>query len=137
MGNPAHFGLRTVVHLIRNGRELQIVSYGRRWGSAVAALLVLTACGPSGHRYLADRDEKVFLRVPSSWHDVRLSDIVRRVPFEDLNTHVLQAIGGVGTFQVRSRNAEAEIYQHLGDAGHSNPADAYKVNMLNSAKHYL
>jgi len=52
----------------------QIISNGRRWGSAVAALLVLTACGPSGHRFLANRDEKVFLRVPSSWHDVKLSE---------------------------------------------------------------
>ncbi len=77
MGNPAHFGLRTVVHPTRNGRELQIVSNGRRWGTAVAALLVLTACGPSGHRYLANRDEKVYLRVPTSWHDVRLSDTIQ------------------------------------------------------------
>jgi hypothetical protein len=57
------------------------------------------------------------------------------MPFEDLNAHVLQAIGDIGTFQIRSRNAKAEIHQHLGDAGHSNPADAYKVNMLNSSKH--
>lgn len=55
-------------------KTLQIVSNGRRWGSAVAALLVLTACGSSGHRFLADRDEKVYLRVPSSWHDILLSD---------------------------------------------------------------
>lgn len=40
---------------------------------AVATLVVLTACGSSSHRYLANRDEKVYLRVPSSWHDVRLS----------------------------------------------------------------
>jgi len=53
---------------------LQIISNGRRWGSAVAALMVLTACGPSGHRFLANRDEKVYLRVPSSWHDVKLSE---------------------------------------------------------------
>jgi hypothetical protein len=77
MGNLAHFGLRTVVHRNTNGGELQIVSNGRRLGSAVAALLVLTACGPSGHRYLANRDEKVYLRVPTSWHDVRLSDTIQ------------------------------------------------------------
>ena len=53
---------------------LQIVSNGRRWGSAVAALLFLTACGSTGHRFLANRDEKVYLRVPNSWHDVKLSD---------------------------------------------------------------
>jgi hypothetical protein len=56
---------------------LQIVSNGRRWGSAVAALLVLASCGSSGSRYLADRDEKVYLRVPSSWHDVQLSDDIQ------------------------------------------------------------
>ncbi len=39
--------------------------------------MVLTACGPSGHRYLANRDEKVYLRVPTSWHDVLLSDTVQ------------------------------------------------------------
>ena len=39
--------------------------------------MVLTACGSSSHRYLADRQEKVYLRVPSSWHDVRLSASVK------------------------------------------------------------
>jgi hypothetical protein len=43
----------------------------------MAALLVLTACGPSGQRYLANRDEKVYLRVPTSWHDVLLSDSIQ------------------------------------------------------------
>ncbi len=56
---------------------LQIVCNRRRWGSAVAALLVLTACGSSGHRFLANRDEKVYLRVPNSWHDVKLSDSLK------------------------------------------------------------
>ncbi len=56
---------------------LRIVSNGRRWGSAVAAVMVLTACGPSSHRFLANRDEKVYLRVPSSWHDVQLSDTIK------------------------------------------------------------
>lgn len=55
----------------------RITSNGRRWGSAVAALLVLSACGPSGHRFLADRDEKVYLRVPSSWHEVKLDESVQ------------------------------------------------------------
>ena len=56
---------------------LQIVSNGRRWGSAVAAALVLmTACGSSSSRFLANQDEKVYLRVPKSWHDVKLSDSV-------------------------------------------------------------
>ena len=55
----------------------EIVSNGRRWGSAMAAsLFVFTACGSSSSRYLANRDEKVYLRVPNSWHDVRLSDTV-------------------------------------------------------------
>lgn len=40
----------------------------------MAAFLVLTACGSSNHRYLADRDEKVYLRVPSRWHDIKPSD---------------------------------------------------------------
>jgi hypothetical protein len=56
---------------------LHIVSNGRCWGSAVAAgVFVLTACGSSSSRYLANRDEKVYLRVPNSWHDVQLSDSV-------------------------------------------------------------
>jgi hypothetical protein len=42
----------------------------------VAAALLLASCGSSGNRYLANRDEKVYLRVPTSWHDVRLSDSV-------------------------------------------------------------
>jgi len=50
---------------------------GRRYrslcGLAVAAVLLLGSCGSSKHRYLADRQEKVYLRVPSSWHDVKLS----------------------------------------------------------------
>jgi hypothetical protein len=56
---------------------LQIASNGRRWGSVVATLFVLTACGPSSSRYLANRDEKVYLRVPNSWHDVQLSDSIQ------------------------------------------------------------
>ncbi|HSB86677.1 MAG TPA: hypothetical protein VLD86_10220 [Ilumatobacteraceae bacterium] len=43
----------------------------------MATFLVLTSCGPSNHRYLADRNEKVYLRVPSSWHDVELSDDIQ------------------------------------------------------------
>ena len=56
---------------------LRITSNGRRWGLAVGAVLALTACGSSGHRYLANRDEEVYLRVPTSWHDVLLSDSVQ------------------------------------------------------------
>ncbi len=56
---------------------LQIVSNGRRWGSVLAALLVLASCGSSGSRYLANRDEEVYLRVPRSWHDILLSDTVQ------------------------------------------------------------
>ncbi len=53
---------------------LHIVSTRRRLGLAVAAVLALAACGSSSNRYLANRDEKVYLRVPSSWHDIKLSD---------------------------------------------------------------
>jgi hypothetical protein len=49
----------------------------------VAAFLVLTSCGPSNHRYLADRDEKVYLRVPSGWHDV--------TPLDDRQDRLVQA----------------------------------------------
>ena len=59
----------------RGMREtLHIVSTRRCLGLAVGAVLVLTACGPSSNRYLANRDEKVYLRVPNSWHDIKLSD---------------------------------------------------------------
>ena len=43
----------------------------------MAAVMVLSACGPSSHRFLANRDEKVYLRVPSTWHDVQLSDSIK------------------------------------------------------------
>lgn len=52
----------------------QIVSTRRRLGLGVAAVLALAACGSSSNRYLANRDEKVYLRVPSSWHNINLSD---------------------------------------------------------------
>lgn len=39
--------------------------------------MVLAACGSSSHRYLANREEKVYLRVPSSWHDVELSESIK------------------------------------------------------------
>jgi hypothetical protein len=56
---------------------LQIVSNGRRWGSAVAAaVFVFSACGSSSSRFLSNQDEKVYLRVPNSWHDVLLSDTI-------------------------------------------------------------
>jgi len=56
---------------------LQIGTHGRRWGLAAMALLMLVSCGPSGSRYLANQDEKVYLRVPSSWHDVLLSKTIQ------------------------------------------------------------
>ena len=76
MGNPAH--LHSERLYMRSGmREtLQIGTHGRRWGLAAAALLVLTSCGSSGSRFLANTDEKVYLRVPTSWHDVLLSKSV-------------------------------------------------------------
>jgi len=77
MGNPAHFALPTVVHSIRNEGDLRIGTNGRRWGLAAVALLMLTSCGSSGSRYLANTKEKVYLRVPTSWHDVLLSKSVQ------------------------------------------------------------
>ena len=57
---------------------MQIVSNARRWGSAAAtALIVMTACGSPSSRFLANQDEKVYLRVPNSWHDVKLSETVK------------------------------------------------------------
>jgi hypothetical protein len=57
--------------------NLHIASNGRRLCLVVATIFVLTACGPSSSRYLANRDEKVYLRVPNSWHDVKLSDAIQ------------------------------------------------------------
>jgi len=37
----------------------------------------MAACGSSGSRFLANTHEKVYLRVPSSWHDVQLSKSVQ------------------------------------------------------------
>jgi hypothetical protein len=59
------------------------------------------------------------------------------VTFEDLNTHVLQAIGDVRAFQIGAGDAEAEIDEHLGDAGHADATDAYEMDVLNSTKHFL
>ena len=42
-----------------------------------AAVMVLAACGSSGNRYLANRNEKVYLRVPTDWHDIKLSDSLK------------------------------------------------------------
>jgi len=56
---------------------LQIGTHGRRWCLAAVALLIMTACGSSGSRFLANTHEKVYLRVPSSWHDVQLSKSVQ------------------------------------------------------------
>src|SRR6185369_2007606 len=67
--------------------------------------------------------------------DVRMSDVLGTVTFEDLNTHLLQAIRDSGSFEIRSRNTEPEIDEHLGDAGHADAADAYEMNVLNSPKH--
>ena len=55
---------------------LQIGTHGRRWGLAAVALLVLASCGSSSSRFLANQNEKVYLRVPNSWHDVLLSKSV-------------------------------------------------------------
>jgi len=68
-------------------------------------------------------------------HDVRMSDVISSVSFEDLDTHLLQAIGDVRPLQIRSGDTEAEIDQHLGDAGHADASDAYEMDVLNSAKH--
>lgn len=38
------------------------------------SLSAVAACGPSGSRYLADRDEQVYLRVPRDWREVDTSD---------------------------------------------------------------
>ena len=62
----------------------------------MAALLVLAACGPSGQRYLANRDEKVFLRVPTSWHDVKLSD---EHPNSLLQATMALVVGAAGAVQ--------------------------------------
>src|SRR5690242_13125687 len=39
--------------------------------------------------------------------------------------------------EIRSRNPKAEIDQHLRDAGHADAADAYGMDVLNSAKHLI
>jgi hypothetical protein len=56
---------------------LQIGTHGRRWGLAAVTLLMLASCGSSSSRFLADQNEKVYLRVPKSWHDVLLSKSVQ------------------------------------------------------------
>ena len=56
-----HWGMRETLH---------IVSKGGRWGSAVAAaLMLMTACGSSSNRYLANRDE-ILRRTANSPHSM-------------------------------------------------------------------
>src|SRR5262245_53287912 len=70
-------------------------------------------------------------------NDVRVSDILSGMTFKDLNTHLLQAIGDVGAFQIGTGDTEAEIDEHLGDAGHADASDTYEMDVLNSTKHLL
>jgi hypothetical protein len=76
LGNPDHLERLRVAprRILRENRQNM---HGRRFqslrGGAVVAVLLLTACGSAQHRYLADRHEKVYLRVPSSWHELKLS----------------------------------------------------------------
>jgi hypothetical protein len=39
-----------------------------------AAPGAIAACGPSGSRYLAERDERVYLRIPRDWKEIETSD---------------------------------------------------------------
>ncbi len=69
-------------------------------------------------------------------HDnVRLAHVIRAVTFRYFNAHLLQPVGNSRAFQIRSRNAETKIDQHLGDAGHTDAAYANKMGVLNSSKH--
>src|SRR3954468_20323274 len=54
---------------------------------------------------------------------------------EEFHAQPLQAIGGGRRLEIGTGNAEAEVDQHLGDAGHSDAADTDKMDVLNSAKH--
>src|SRR5262249_33208354 len=67
--------------------------------------------------------------------DVWMSDVLSAVTFEDLHAQLLQAIGDVGSLQIRSGDTEAEIDQHLRDAGHADATDAYEMDVLNASKH--
>jgi hypothetical protein len=67
--------------------------------------------------------------------DVRLSNVVAAMTFEDFNTHFLEPIRDGGTPQVGTRDAKAEIDQHLGNAGHADAPDTDEMDVLNSAKH--
>src|SRR5215211_8853309 len=68
-------------------------------------------------------------------HDVRVAHVLSRVTFKDLHTHLLQAVGNVGTLQIGAGNAKAEIDKHLGDAGHTDASDAYEMDVLNATEH--
>src|SRR6185295_19325267 len=48
---------------------------------------------------------------------------------------MLQAIGDIGALQIGARHVKAEIDEHLGNAGHADSSDAYKMDVLNSSKH--
>ena len=68
--------------------------------------------------------------------DMRIADVFTVVTFRELNTHLLQTVGDVRLLRVRSGNAETQIDEHFSDTGHSDTADADKVDMLNSSKHF-
>ena len=67
--------------------------------------------------------------------DVSVADIFRLVPFGEFNAHLLQPISHARVFEIGTRHAEAEVDQHLCDAGHADAADADEMNVLNATKH--
>lgn len=45
-----------------------------RIGAALVALSLVTSCGDSSHRYIANKAERVYLKVPRDWHEVSFSE---------------------------------------------------------------
>jgi hypothetical protein len=66
---------------------------------------------------------------------VRVANVCAIVTLNEFNSHLLQAIRYIGFLRVAAGYTKAQIDEHFRDAGHANAANAYEMNVLNSAKH--
>src|SRR5438094_23669 len=60
---------------------------------------------------------------------------IQRVHFVDSGAELRQAISNCAAPQVRARDFESEIQQHLGDTAHADATDSYKMHALDLRKH--
>src|SRR3990172_193969 len=64
-------------------------------------------------------------------------DVLRPVADEDLAAQLLQPLRGVRFLHVRTGDLVAQIQEHLGDAAHTDAADADKMDVFNLFEHRM